>query len=147
MEQSKNSALNPSIIKLLDEHNFWVHKFRAEKNGNRVFIKSEKGRVQECLVRRLDLDQTNSLKTLKSDFDYKITANRWIIVELVMEKVNPLFFMVPLTVFNSPTNWFIDNEQPSKLHNHMSNWEIKIYQKALPEMSGYLMEKSLKNLV
>ena len=145
MIQSDIDGLCKVAVSEILARDFKVCSIVDVNQGNRILIKSANGQEHECLTRFLDLDQARSIQILKSEFDYKIKENRWIILGLFMEAMDLVFYMIPLKVFKTPNNYFIDNEQPTRW-SHMSNWEIKIYLKAIPELSKYSLINSLDSL-
>ncbi|WP_157977286.1 hypothetical protein [Taibaiella helva] len=50
-----------------------------------------------------------------------------------------LLYLIPSTVFDTPNNVFLNHEQLPALR-HFSTWEIKVFTKAVPELSRYALD-------
>ena len=60
-----------------------------------------------------------------------------------MKEMEPVPLIIPSKVLESPDNYiFFDHEQGERFE-HLSNWEIKVFQKGIGELSKY----SLTNMV
>ena len=54
-------------------------------------------------------------------------------------------FAFPSKIFENPNQIFIDNEQGERF-KHLSNWEIKVFTKGIPELSKFALENIVKEL-
>lgn len=145
MELLEQEELENELINLIREQNILIEKMENEERGKRLFLKSGNSNTEECVVRFLNLDETRNVKILKSDFNNQIEPNRWIILGLISDHKPLNFYMIPITVFDNPTNWFIVNDQPPRL-SHLSNWEIKIYLQAIPYLEPHLLISTLAGI-
>ncbi len=55
---------------------------------------------------------------------------------LFMKDIEPAIYLIPVKVWETPDQIFIDNDQGERL-KHMSNWEIKIFTRGIQELSKY----------
>lgn len=110
-----------------------------------LLIRNEKGVQYNLGIYTLNLNKALSIKILKSDFEGELNQDSFIVLKLIMEKMDPVYYLIPLTVFLTPNHIFINNEQPEKF-SFMSNWEIKVFQRGLEELSKYTFEKMIDKL-
>lgn len=60
-----------------------------------------------------------------------------------MKEMEPVLYLIPSNQLAKPDDYFfIDNEQ-SEHFSHLSNWEIKVFVKGMPELSKF----ALNNIV
>jgi len=57
-----------------------------------------------------------------------------------MDEMEPVFYLIPSKTVATADNYiFIDNEQGERFE-HLSNWEIKVFRNAVPELSKYAFD-------
>jgi len=134
-----------ALIPMIQSHHFSLIPSGSEIGGNRIFIRYNNNQVQECLIKILNLDLVRNIKIPKSEFNNQIKSDQWIILGLIIEQSDPVFYMIPMPAFRHPNNWLIDNSQPERL-NHFDNWEIKVFVKMMPELNPYRLESILPGL-
>ncbi|PHQ85492.1 MAG: hypothetical protein COB65_02985 [Thalassobium sp.] len=90
----------------------------------------------------VNLEKDRSVKISKSVLG-EPKNNLWIALVLFMKEMEPVLYLIPLNQLAKPDDYiFIDNEQ-SEHFSHLSNWEIKVFVKGIPELSKF----ALNNLV
>ena len=63
-----------------------------------------------------------------------------------MKKIEHMLYLIPSNQLAKPDDSiFIDNEQ-SEHFSYLSNWEIKVFVKGIPELSKFSLPNSLKLL-
>ncbi len=60
-----------------------------------------------------------------------------------MKEMQSYLYLMPLRIFENPNQIFIDNDQGERF-KHLSNWEIKVFTKAIPELSKYGFANMIK---
>lgn len=115
------------------------------KNEKEVkfIVKSQAGKYHEVFLQFIDLERERSIKISKSQLG-PLKDNVWIALVLFMKGIEPIVYLIPSTVFEKPDNYiFLENDQGEKF-SHLSNWEIKIFTKAIPELSKYTFSEMVK---
>src|SRR4030095_2042935 len=141
MKPENFNGIRESLIQVFEKYNCQIIK-GSEIGGNFISFKTGSGAVHKGLIQILNLDSGRSIKINKSAFDNEIKPNSWVILVLIMDQMKPVYYMIPMKVFESPNDYFIDNRQPERL-SHMSNWEIKVYLRMIPQLNEYLLESVL----
>jgi hypothetical protein len=113
-----------------------VEKNTSKPNGKRIIIKTPTGPQHKIITRFLNLDEAEYIKITKSDFYYELRENLFVLQVVYMKVIELFSHLIPNKVFETPSHIFIDNEQPSKFR-HLSSWEIKVFRKAIEELSKY----------
>lgn len=108
-------------------------------SADRVQFKNDRGATREVIIRLLDLDKDRSTSINQRDFDYTPRPDLWILLVLYMRDMEPIPYLIPSTVFDTPNNIFLNNQQLPALR-HFSTWEIKVFTKAIPELSRYALD-------
>lgn len=89
-------------------------------------------------LRRLNLDKVRSISINQREFNYEPRTDLWILLVVTMNDMEPAPYLIPSTVFNTPNDIFLNHQQPPALR-HFSTWEIKVFTKAIPELSHYAL--------
>ena len=102
---------------------------------------------QAISLHTLNLEKDRSVKISKESLNHDLRDNLWIALVLFMKDMEPSVYLIPSKVLGNPDDYiFIDNDQ-GKRHSHLSNWEIKVFTKAIRELSQYAFDKVVKELV
>lgn len=115
-----------------------VEVFQNESNIGMVdfIIKNKFGSYQEVSLQVLNLEAERSVKIPKSELGFILPGNLWIALVLFMKEMEPAVYLIPSKVFENPNEIFVNNEQIERFR-HLSNWEIKVFTRAIPELSKY----------
>lgn len=63
-----------------------------------------------------------------------------------MKEMEPVLYLIPSKQLAKADNYiFIDNDQGEQF-KHLSNWEIKVFTKAIPELSKYALNNIVNQL-
>lgn len=143
-KKTEEQGLNELLI-ILIKNNCEVIAKIDEQSGKRLIIKTTSGIQHNIIIRFLNLDESRSLKIPKSDFNYELRENLWVLLLLYMKDMEPFSYLIPSKVFHAPNTMFIDNEQPA-MFSHLSNWEIKVFRKGIEELSKYAFETIINDL-
>lgn len=105
--------------------------------GVDLIIKTKQGSYHEISIQALNLEGSErSIKIPKSNWDYELRDNLWVALVLFMKDMEPAFYLIPSIIWENPNQIFIDNDQGER-HKHLSNWEIKLFTKAIQELRKY----------
>lgn len=107
--------------------------------GEFISLKSANGTRHDVFIQLLNLEEARSIKIPQSVFDYEIRENQWILLVLYMADMKPFSYLIPTEVFKSPNDIFLNNEQ-KLMFRHLSNWEIKVFRNAIPELSRFALD-------
>ncbi len=111
-----------------------------------LIVKTKTRRQHELYFQLIDLEKERSVKILKEKLG-EPKDNLWIALVLLMKDMEPVLHLIPSKVLAQPDNYiFIDNEQGERF-KHLSNWEIKVFTKAIPELSKFSFANMLPQLV
>ena len=110
-----------------------------------MIVKTTKGKLYELYFQPIDLEKDRSVKISKSILG-EPKDNLWIALVLLMKDMEPVLYLIPSKVLSKPDDYiFIDNEQGERF-KRLSNWEIKVFTKAIPELSKYSLANMLPQL-
>ena len=113
-----------------------VFASESENRGVDFIVKTLSGKYHELFLQPIDLDFTKSVKIPKGDLG-KLKDNLWIALVFVMKGMEPILHLIPSKALENPDNYiFFDHEQDERF-SHLSNWEIKVFQKSIGELSKY----------
>lgn len=105
-------------------------------------VKTPSGKYHELFLQPINLGFARSVKIPKGDLG-EPKDNLWIALVFVMKEIEPVLHLIPSKILEIPDNYiFFDHEQDERF-KHLSNWEIKVFQKSIGELSKY----SLTNMV
>ena len=132
-----------ALLKHLGKLHWAVVAEKPQPQGEYLILKSAAGHQHDILIQLLNLDEARSIKIPQSVFDYEPRDDRWILLVLFMTGMEQLLYLIPNTVFQTPDNMFVNNEQ-KPMFQHLSNWEIKVFRNAIPELSRFALEAVTK---
>lgn len=144
MEHSKPRKYAEHYVKLeLMKARLSVFTNDSAERGVDFIVKTGSGNYHDLSLQVVNLEKDRSVKIPKSDWNHELRDNLWIALVLLMKEVEPALYVIPSNVFKNPDDYiFVDNNQSEKF-SHLSNWEIKVFIKAIPELQKY----SLKNIL
>ncbi|MCF6359216.1 MAG: hypothetical protein L3J29_00455 [Cyclobacteriaceae bacterium] len=123
-----------------------VFQNESGREGVDFIIKTDTGNYHELYLQTVNLDKERSAKISKEELG-EPKDNLWIALVLFMEDMEPVFHLIPSKVLLIPDDYiFFDNEQGERF-KHLSNWEIKVFVRAIPELSKYSFANMLPQLV
>ena len=141
MDISKDNFFN-FLKKEFKRHqiNVFEHEFFGKK---KLIAKTKSGGIHELFLQPINLEKERSVKIQKQDLG-EPKDNLWIALILYMTDMEPVLYLIPSKKLNEPDDYiFIDNEQGERF-KHLSNWEIKVFTKAIPELSKYHIDHMVK---
>ncbi|MGJ1261707.1 hypothetical protein [Sphingobacterium spiritivorum] len=106
---------------------------------NRIKFLANNGDTYEVILCFLNLDKSRSISINQRDFDYMPRVDLLILLILYMHDMNPVMYLIPSMVFATPNAIFQNHEQPDNLR-HFSTWQIKVFTKAIEELSHYALD-------
>lgn len=119
-----------------------VSKNESGREGVDFIIKTNKGNYHELYLQTINLEKERSIKISKTVLG-EPKDNLWVALVLFMKDIEPVLYLIPSTQLAKPDNYiFIDNDQGERF-KHLSNWEIKVFTKAIPELSKFALSNML----
>lgn len=119
-----------------------VFQNESGREGVDFIIKTNTANYHELYLQTVNLEKDRSVKISKSVLG-EPKDNLWIALVLFMKEMEPVLYLIPSNQLAKPDDYiFIDNEQIERF-KHLSNWEIKVFTKAIPELSKF----ALNNIV
>ncbi|WP_434429566.1 hypothetical protein [Sphingobacterium spiritivorum] len=106
---------------------------------HRIKFIAHNGDTYEVILCFLNLDEARSISINQRDFDYTPRVDLLILLTIYMHDMNPVMYLIPSMVFATPNAIFQNHEQPDNLR-HFSTWKIKIFTKAIEELSHYALD-------
>jgi hypothetical protein len=136
--KSAQHFLNQEIINV----GFEVFQNESGREGVDFIIKTNAGNYHELYLQTVNLEKDRSVKISKSVLG-EPKDNLWVALVLFMKEIETVLYLIPSNQLAEPDDYiFIDNNQ-SEHFSHLSNWEIKVFVKGIPELSKF----ALKNIV
>ena len=119
-----------------------VSKSESGREGVDFIIKTKNGNYHELYLQPINLETERSIKISKEVLG-EPKDNRWVALVLFMKDIEPVLYLIPSKQLAKPDNYiFIDNDQGERF-KHLSNWEIKVFTKAIPELSKFALSNIL----
>jgi hypothetical protein len=136
--KSAQHFLNQEIINV----GFEVFQNESGREGVDFIIKTNAGNYHELYLQTVNLEKDRSVKISKSVLG-EPKDNLWVALVLFMKEIETVLYLIPSNQLAEPDDYiFIDNNQ-SEHFSHLSNWEIKVFVKGIPELSKF----ALNNIV
>ena len=119
-----------------------VSKSESGREGVDFIIKTKNGNYHELYLQPINLETERSIKISKEVLG-EPKDNLWVALVLFMKDIEPVLYLIPSKQLAKPDNYiFIDNDQGERF-KHLSNWEIKVFTKAIPELSKFALSNML----
>jgi len=123
-----------------------VFQNESGREGVDFIIKTKSGNYHELFLQPINLETERSVKITKTVLG-EPKENLWVALVLFMKDIEPVLYLIPSTQLAKPDDYiFIDNEQGERF-KHLSNWEIKVFTKAIPELSKFSLTYQIKNII
>ena len=123
-----------------------VFQKESGREGVDFIIKTKSGNYHELFLQPINLETERSVKITKTVLG-EPKENLWVALVLFMKDIEPVLYLIPSTQLAKPDDYiFIDNEQGERF-KHLSNWEIKVFTKAIPELSKFSLTYQIKNII
>ena len=122
-----------------------VFQNESGREGVDFIIKTEAGNYHELYLQSINLEKDLSVKIPKEVLG-EPKDNLWVALVLFMKKMDPVLYLIPSKQLAQPDGYiFIDNEQGARF-KHLSNWEIKVFVKGIPELSKFALDNIVGQL-
>lgn len=122
-----------------------VFQNESANKGIEFIVKNKSGDYHEIYLQPINLEKYRSVKIPKQDLG-ELKETLWIALVLLMKETEPVLYLIPSTIFKNPDNYiFFENEQGEQF-SYLSNWEIKVFTKAISELSKYEFANMKKEL-
>ena len=122
-----------------------VFQNESGREGVDFIIKTNSGNYHELFLQPVNLETERSVKISKSILG-EPKNNLWVALVLFMKEMDPVLYLIPSNQLAKPDDYiFIDNNQ-SEHFSHLSNWEIKVFTKAIPELSKFALNNIVDQL-
>ncbi|GEQ86421.1 hypothetical protein ULMS_19290 [Patiriisocius marinistellae] len=114
---------------------FTITPDESRVEGLDFIIFSPKGKEINLHLQSINLDKEKTIKILKSNLGV-ITSNRFLGLVLIIENEPRIFYLIPAKALAKPDNRIFFENNVS-IMPHLSNWEIKIFTSAIPELAKF----------
>ncbi len=122
-----------------------VFQNESGREGVDFIIKTATGNYHVLYLQPINLEKDLSVKIPKKVLG-EPKDNLWIALVLFMKEIEPVLYLIPSNQLAQPDDYiFIDNEQGARL-KHLSNWEIKVFVKDIPELSKFALDNIVGQL-
>lgn len=122
-----------------------VFQNESGREGVEFIVKTDAGNFHELYLQTINLETERSVKISKEVLG-EPKDNLWVALVLFMKDIEPVLYLIPSTQLVKPDDYiFLDNDQ-SERFKHLSNWEIKVFTKAIPELSKFALDNILEKL-
>ncbi len=122
-----------------------VFQNESGRGGVEFIVKTSAGNYHELYLQAINLEKDRSVRISKQELG-EPKDRLWIALVLFMKEMDPVLYLIPSKTLAEPDDYiFIDNDQ-GKRFEHFSNWEIKVFTKAIPELSKYALSNMIKKL-
>lgn len=122
-----------------------VYQNESADKGIEFIVKNKLSNYHEIYLQPINLEKDRSVKIPKQDLG-ELKDSLLIALVLLMKETEPVLYLIPSTIFVNPDNYiFFENEQGERF-SYLSNWEIKVFTKAIPELSKYEFSKMKEKL-
>lgn len=116
----------------LNKAKFTLTTDQSRVEGLDYIITASTGKINQLRLRSINLDTEWSIKIQKQDIG-EITSNRFLGLVLVIQNEPRALYLIPAEALSNPDNRiFFENDV--SIMPHLSNWEIKIFTSAIPEL-------------
>ncbi|MCD4833278.1 MAG: hypothetical protein K8R31_05745 [Bacteroidales bacterium] len=122
-----------------------VFQNESANKGVEFIVKASIGEYNELYLQTINLEKERSVKIIKQEIgEPKDTL--WVALVLFMKEMEPVLYLIPSKTLAKPDDYiFIENEQ-SERFKHLSSWEIKVFTKAIPQLSKYAFANMIKEI-
>ena len=118
---------------------------RQGREGVDFIIKTKTANYHELYLQPINLETERSVKISKSVLG-EPKDNLWVALVLFMKEIEPVLYLIPSNQLAKPDDYiFINNDQGERF-SHLSNWEIKVFTKAIPELNKFTLNNILNEL-
>lgn len=122
-----------------------VFQNESGREGVDFIVKSNSGEYHEIYLQPINLEKDRSVKISKSVLG-EPKQNLWVALVLFMKEMEPVLYLIPSNQLAEPDDYiFINNDQGERF-SHLSNWEIKVFTKAIPELSKFALNNMIAQL-
>jgi hypothetical protein len=106
-------------------------------------ITTNKGNSYQLFFKSIDFGIERSIKIPKQDLG-ELNDNLLIGLVLLIESEAKVLYLIPSTVFLNPDGSIFKSNDI--MLAHLSNWEISVFTKAIPELSKYALDNMIDKL-
>lgn len=139
-------TLNEKVLNLLrSELKNTQIKVSQKKNAREAIdfiITTNNDKSYRLFFKSINADTEQSIKIAKQDLE-ELDENLFIGLALLFEGETKVLYLIPSTVFLNPNSIFKNN---NVMLPHLSNWEIRVFTNAIPELSKYALENMIDKL-
>ena len=122
-----------------------VFENESGREGVDFIVKTNSGNYQELYLQPINLETERSVKISKSVLG-EPKDNLWVALVLFMKEMEPVLYLIPSNQLAKPDDYiFINNDQGERFQ-HLNNWEIKVFTKAIPELSKFALNNIVEQL-
>lgn len=136
--EMKRSEIRPDLKKQLTPG-------QSGREGVDFIVKTKSGNYHELYLQPINLETERSVKITKTVLG-EPKDNLWVALVLFMKEMEPVLYLIPSNQLAKPDDYiFINNDQGERFQ-HLNNWEIKVFTKAIPELSKFALNNIVNQL-
>lgn len=122
-----------------------VFQNESGREGVDFIVKTNSGKYHEIYLQPINLEKDRSVKISKSVLG-KPKDNLWVALVLFMKEMEPVLYLIPSNQLAEPDDYIFINNDQGEHFSHLSNWEIKVFTKAIPELSKFALNNMINKL-
>lgn len=122
-----------------------VFQNESGREGVDYIIKTNTGNYHELYLHTVNLEIERSVKITKSVLG-EPKDNLWVALVLFMKEMEPVLYLIPSNQLAKPDDYIFINNDQGENFKHLANWEIKVFTKAIPELSKYALNNIVDQL-
>jgi hypothetical protein len=118
---------------------------QSGREGVDFIVKTNSENYHELYLQPVNLEKDRSVKITKSVLG-EPKDNLWIALVLFMKEMDPVLYLIPSKQLAEPDDYIFINNEMSERFSHLSNWEIKVFTKVIPELSKFALDNMIGQL-
>lgn len=122
-----------------------VFQNESGREGVDFIVKTNSGNYHEIYLQPINLEKDRSVKISKSVLG-EPKDNLWVALVLFMKEMEPVLYLIPSNQLAEPDDYIFVNNDQGERFSHLSNWEIKVFTKAIPELSKFALNNMIAQL-
>ena len=122
-----------------------VFQNESGREGVDFIVKTKSDKYHELYLQPINLETERSVKISKSVLG-EPKDNLWVALVLFMKEMEPVLYLIPTNQLTKPDDYIFINNDQGENFKHLANWEIKVFTKAIPELSKYALNNIVDQL-
>lgn len=122
---------------------FKVIQNESGREGIDFVLNTINGMIHNLYLQSIDLNKQQRVKIPKQSLGI-LNDNLWIALVLILGEFPQGIYVIPSKVFNETDNVIFKSNDT--MLEYLSNWEIKVFTSAIPELNKYSIENMVDKL-